>query len=96
MKNPVHPGALIRANIEELGLNVTSAAKVLHVTRPTLSKVLNGKASVSLEMAIRLSKAFGGVPDTWLKMQLAYDLAQLRRRGDGVNIKRYHAEQAGV
>jgi antitoxin HigA-1 len=95
MKNPVHPGQLIKADLEELGLSVTAAAKILRVTRPTLSKVINGKASISLEMARRLAQAFGGTPDIFLKMQLAYDLAQIDKRG-GVTIKRYHSEHAGA
>jgi addiction module HigA family antidote len=96
MKNPVHPGELVRANLDELGLNVTDAAKALGVTRPTLSKIINGKASISLEMALRLSKAFGGTPDIWLKMQLAYDLAQLGKRAGKINVKRYYADQVGA
>ena len=75
MKNPPHPGRSIRtACLEPLGLSVSEAAKVLGVTRQTLTKVINGKSSISPEMAIRLTKAFGSTPETWLRMQLAYDL----------------------
>jgi antitoxin HigA-1 len=74
MKNPPHPGRSIKdACLEPLGLSVTAAAKALGVTRLALSNVLNGHASISPEMALRLSKAFGGVPETWLKLQLGID-----------------------
>ncbi|HEY4309499.1 MAG TPA: HigA family addiction module antitoxin [Pirellulales bacterium] len=77
MKGPVHPGTIVKHDcIDELGLSVTKAAAVLGVARPTLSRVINGRAAVSPEMAIRLSKAFGSRPEAWLKLQLAYDLAQ--------------------
>ena len=76
MKNPVHPGRVVRHDcLEPLGLTVTAAAKALGVTRQALNNVVNGKAGISPEMAIRLSKAFGSTPETWLRMQLAYDLA---------------------
>ena len=68
MKNPAHPGRIVRsACLEPLGLSVTEGAKVLGVTRQTLTKVINGKSGISPEMAIRLSKAFGSAPETWLK-----------------------------
>lgn len=92
MYNPPHPGLSIKINcLEPLGLNVTKGAKVLGVTRPTLSKVINGKAAISPEMAIRLSKAFGSTPETWLRMQVAYDLTQLRLNGtdERITIGRY-------
>lgn len=77
MKNPPHPGLSIKLDcLEPLGLTVTEGARVLGVTRQTLSNVINGKAGISAEMAIRLSQAFGGTPDVWLRMQTAYDLAQ--------------------
>jgi len=76
MKSPVHPGQIVRnACLEALGLSVTAGAKVLGVSRQALSNLVTGKAGVSPGMAIRLSKAFGSAPETWLKMQLAYDLA---------------------
>src|SRR2546423_645569 len=76
MKNPTHPGLVVRHDcLEPLGLSVTAGAKVLGVTRQTLNNVVNGKSGISPEMAIRLSKAFGSTPETWLRMQLAYDLA---------------------
>ena len=77
MKNPVHPGAIVREDcLKSLGLSVTECAKRLGVGRQTLSSLVNEKASVSIEMAYRLSKAFGSTPETWLGMQLAFDLAQ--------------------
>lgn len=78
MKNPPHPGGIVKDCIEDLGLSVTDAAKILDVARPTLSRVLNGKSAISPEMAIRLSVAFGSTAEMWLRMQTAYDLAQAR------------------
>ena len=90
MKNPPHPGRLIRhACLDPLGLSVTAAAEVLDVARPTLSKVINGRAAVSPEMAIRLEKAFGGTADAWLRMQTAFDLAQARRQDSEIRVTRY-------
>ena len=90
MKNPPHPGRLIRdACLEPLGLNVTEAAKVLGVARKSLSAVLNEKAAISPEMAIRLEKAFGSTADAWLKMQTAYNLAQARQHEDNIHVSRY-------
>jgi addiction module HigA family antidote len=89
MKNPPHPGGVVKDCIEDLGLSVTDAAKVLDVTRPTLSRVINGRSAISPEMAIRLSKAFGSTPEMWLRMQTAYDLAQARQHADTINVQRY-------
>ena len=95
MKNPPHPGEIIREEIiEALGLTVTSAAEVLGVRRATLSDVTNGKASVSAEMALRLEKAFGVSMDLLLKMQAGYDAAQARRHGDKIKVKRFKPDQA--
>ncbi len=89
MKNPPHPGRTIaNACLEPLGLSVTAGARVLGVARPTLSNVINGKAAISPEMAIRLEKAFGGTADAWLRMQAAYDLAQARKREKDIKVKR--------
>jgi len=88
MKNPPHPGVVIRYDcLEPLGLTVTEGAKVLGVTRQTLNNLVNGKAGISPEMAVRLSKAFGSTPETWLRMQMTYDLAQLK--GREINVKRF-------
>ena len=86
-KNPPHPGLIVRRDcIEPLGLTVTAAAKALGVTRQALNNVVNCRAAVSPEMAIRLAKAFGSTADTWLGMQMAYDLAKLR--GLDINVRR--------
>ncbi len=89
MRNPVHPGAIVREDcLKELGLSVTEAARRLGVGRPALSALINEKAAVSIEMAYRLSKAFGSTPDHWLRMQLAYDLAQSRDLEKTIKVRR--------
>ena len=89
MLNPPHPGRIVRQEcLEALGLSVTEAAKVLDVTRQTLNNLVNEKAAISPEMAIRLEKAFGSTADTWLRMQAAYDLAQARKNADQINVQR--------
>ncbi len=88
MKNPVHPGALAKANLEELGLSVAAAAKALKVTRQQLYNVLQARSAVSPEMALRFEKAFGGGADMWLRMQAAYDLAQARKRRRNLDVPR--------
>ena len=90
MNNPPHPGRLIRdACLEPLGLTVTKAAAVLGVARKNLSAILNAKAAISPEMAIRLEKAFGSTAETWLKMQTAYNLAQTRQHEEKIKVTRY-------
>jgi addiction module HigA family antidote len=94
MKNPPHPGRSIRtACLEPLGLSVTEGAKVLGITRQALNNVVNGKAAISPEMAIRLAKAFGSTPETWLRMQLAYDLAAARKDEGKIKVRRQHLEE---
>jgi len=94
MKNPVHPGRVVRHDcLEPLGLSVTAAAKVLGVTRQALNNVVNGKSGISPQMAIRLSKAFGSTAETWLRMQLAYDLAEARKQESKIKIHRHHLEE---
>jgi addiction module HigA family antidote len=81
MKNPPHPGDLIRTEIvEALGLNVSQAAGILKVRRATLSDLLHGKAALTPEMALRIEKAFGPDMNQLLRMQLAYDVAKTRER----------------
>jgi addiction module HigA family antidote len=81
MRNPPHPGRLVRQEcIEALGLTVTEAAQALGVTRQALNNVVNENAGISPEMAIRLESAFGSTADTWLSMQATYDLAQARKK----------------
>jgi addiction module HigA family antidote len=97
MKNPPHPGRSIRnACLEPLGLSVTEGAKVLGVTRQALNNIVNGKSGISPEMAIRLSKAFGSTPETWLRIQLAYDLAEARRNESKIRVRRQHLEELHV
>jgi addiction module HigA family antidote len=92
MENPPHPGEHIRHDcIEPLGLSITAAAEALGVARQTLNNVINGKSGISPEMAIRLSKAFGGSPDVWLAMQMAYDLAQAQKNANRIKVKRLAA-----
>ena len=91
MKNPVHPGELVRANLEELGFSVADAAKGLHITRQQLYNVISGRSAVSPEMAVRFEKAFGGSADMWLRMQAAFDLAQVRRRESEILVERLAA-----
>ena len=92
MKTPVHPGAIVREDcLTPLGLSVTEGAKRLGVGRQTLSNLINEKASVSIEMAYRLSKAFGSTPETWLGMQLAYDLARSRHLERTIKVDRIAA-----
>jgi antitoxin HigA-1 len=94
MKQPVHPDTIVKHDcIVELGLSVTKAAAVLGVARATLSRVVNGRASVSPEMAIRLSKAFGSRPEIWLKLQLAYDLVQADRLASKIRVRKYIVER---
>jgi len=94
MKNPVHPGRIVRHDcLEPLGLSVTAGAKVLGVTRQTLSNVINGKSGISPEMAIRLTKAFGSTAETWLRMQVAYDLAAALKDEAKIKVYRQHVPQ---
>ena len=92
MHDPPHPGGIVRRQcLEPLGLTVTRAAEGLGVTRQALSELLNGHTGVSVEMAIRLSKAFGSTPETWLGMQMAYDLWQARGQVGEMTVERFAA-----
>lgn len=86
MKNPSHPGEIVRQCLDELGLTVTDGAKILGVTRATLSRLLNGRASVSPEMAVRLSKAFGSTIGLWLRLQLNYDVALVEKTAAKIRV----------
>src|SRR5271167_1427575 len=89
MKNPVHPGRIVRHDcLEPLELSVTEGAKVLGVTRQALNNIVNGRSGISPEMAIRLTKAFGSTAETWLRMQLAYDLAQAQKNERKIKVRR--------
>jgi addiction module HigA family antidote len=92
MKNPPHMGRFVRVEIlEPLGLTVSQAAEILGVGRPALSNLLNGHAGLSAEMALRIEKAFGPSMEHLMRMQLAYDLAQIRAHADEIKVKRYAA-----
>ena len=87
MHDPPHPGASVRYDcLEPLGLSVTAGARVLGVSRKQLSALVNGRAGISPEMAIRLDKAFGGGASTWYQLQAAYDMAQALRRADEIRV----------
>ena len=89
MKNPPHPGLSVRHDcLEPLGLSVTEAAKRLGVSRKQLSAIVNGRAGISPEMAIRFDKAFGGGASTWYRLQAAYDLAQAMKQADRIRVER--------
>ena len=90
MKEPPHPGLSVRHDcLEVVGLSVTAGAKVLGVSRQALNNLINGKAGISPDMAIRLDKAFGGTAEGWLALQTAYDLAQARKKERTILVKRY-------
>jgi addiction module HigA family antidote len=93
MKNPPHPGEFIRTEIiQPAGLSVTAAATVLKVSRPALSSLLNAKADLSGEMALRIEKAFGVKMDTLMRMQSSYDIARTRQREGRIRIRRFTPE----
>ena len=95
MKNPPHPGDFIRTEIvEAAGLTVTAAALALHVPRPTLSSLLNGKASLSKDMALRIEKAFGVKMDILMRMQSSYDIAQTRKHEKKIHVLRIDLQTA--
>jgi addiction module HigA family antidote len=92
LAHPAHPGQFIKMEIiDPLSLSVTAAAKALGVTRPTLSALLNGRAALSSDMALRIEKAFGPKMDTLMRMQTSYDIAQARRREAKIRVRRYVA-----
>ena len=89
MKNPPHPGELVRFDcLEPLGLTVTAGAKALGISRQALNNLVNGRSGISPEMAIRLSKAFGSTAEMWLKLQTAYDLAQAMQHEGEITVAR--------
>lgn len=93
-KEPQHPGYFVRFDcLEPLGLSVTKGAAILGVTRQALNNLVNAKAGISPEMALRLDKAFGGSAEGWLTLQTAFDLAQLRKHAQSIDVKRYVADK---
>jgi addiction module HigA family antidote len=90
MNNPTHPGGFVKTEIiEPLGLSVTDAAKVLGITRPALSALLNCRAALSSEMALRIEKAFGVKMDTLMRMQNSFEIAEARKREGEIKVERY-------
>ncbi len=88
MKNPPHPGETVRYDcLEPLGLSITDAAKALNVSRQALNNLVNRKSGISSEMAVRLSKVFNGSPESWMRLQLNYDLAQIERQAAAIVVK---------
>ena len=95
MLNPVHPGRFLRSEVVEAhGLSVTETAKILRVSRPTLSSLLNARADLSGNMALRFEKAFGVDMETLMRMQNSYDIAQARKRMDDIQVDRYVPQSA--
>lgn len=93
MLNPTHPGAFIRTEIlQPLSLSVTESAEVLGISRPALSSLLNGKADLSGDMALRVEKAFGVKMDTLMRMQSSYDIARTRGREKQIKVRRYEPQ----
>ncbi len=92
MHNPPHPGEVIRKLcLEPLGLTVTETARELGVSRKALSDLLNGRAGISPTMAIRLSKAFGTTPESWLEQQMQYDLWKAHQKAGEIHVRRLAA-----
>ena len=93
MKNPPHPGKIVWVScLEPLGLNVTQGAKVLGVSHQALSNLVNGRARLSADMAVRLAKAFGSTTETWIRLQAAYDVAQAQAPEDEIEVERYEPQ----
>ena len=90
MKNPPHPGKFILEEcLEPLGLSITKAAEGLGVTRTSLSRLIHGHNGISPEMAVRLSKAFGGSAESWLRQQMNYDLAQIQTKTSDIKVRKF-------
>lgn len=94
MKNPSHPGRLIKGDLDELGVSVAEAAAGLGVTRQQLYRVIKGENAISPEMALRLEKAIGSTADFWLRLQMNYDLAQARMKTPVVEVKKLEPKAA--
>src|ERR1700686_2753542 len=97
MKNPPHPGRIVREEcLQPLGLSVTSGAKILGVSRQALNNLVNQRAGISPEMAIRLAKAFGSTPETWVRMQSNYDLAKALKSESKIRVRRYRGTEGAA
>ena len=90
MKNPPHPGKFVLEEcLEPLGLSITEAAAGLDITRTSLSRLIHGHTGISTEMAVRLSKAFGGSAESWLRQQMNYDLAQIQKKIRHIRVRKF-------
>ncbi len=97
MKNPPHPGRIVREDcLDPLGLTVTSGARILGVSRQALNNIVNQRAGISPEMAIRLAKAFGSTAQTWLRLQSNYDLAQALKSESKIRVRRYQRAEVAA
>lgn len=95
MYDPPHPGLVVlNTCLEPLGLNISAGAQALGVSRQALSSLVNGRSSLSVEMALRLEKAFGSTAATWIRLQANYDIAQARKRADEIQVERYERQPA--
>jgi addiction module HigA family antidote len=94
MKNPSHPGQLIKADLDELGVSIAEAAGVLGITRQQLYRVTKGESAISPDMALRLEKAIGSTADFWLRLQMNYDLAQARLRKPAADVRKLEPKVA--
>ena len=91
MKTPLHPGLVIRESLEDLGMSIVDAAKGLGISRQQLHNLIAGRSAIGPEVALRLEMALGSTADNWLRMQAAYDLAQIRRSNPPIEVKRFEA-----
>lgn len=97
MKNPPHPGRIVRQEcIEPLGLTIKEAAERLGISRQTLNNIVNGKSGISPEMSIRLSRAFGSSPEVWLGLQMDYGLAEAKKHADRIKVQRITASDTAA
>ena len=94
MKNPPHPGGIIKDELDELGFSVTEAAAAIGVTRQQLYRVIRGENAISPDMALRLEKAIGSTADMWLRLQMNYDLAQARLRNPQLAVTKLEPKAA--
>jgi addiction module HigA family antidote len=94
MKNPAHPGELIQETLEELGVSISDAANALGVTRQQLHNVVAARSDLTTEMALRLEKALGSTADSWLRMQVNYNLAKARKKTSSLKVKRIEPKVA--
>lgn len=90
MKNPAHPGLGVKVDcLEPFGLSITEGAKILGVSRAALSALVNERADLSMDMAIRVAKAFGGTPEGWMRVQHQYDLSKIEERAKKIKVKTF-------